>query len=171
MMKRFKNVCMIAVVATAAVGCAGNLPEVEHGQAAGEWQVHMPGTPSPYRKLALGAQGGGQPSAASRNLEQLMAASEPTAKPRRGHTVHAKTARRTVIAEAPQSPAKPVARHATPTRAAALIASAEPAVQRYAQREAQSRKLEEFRGGDAIVISASALVIVLLIVILVLLLR
>ena len=41
---------------------------------------------------------------------------------------------------------------------------------RYAEREAQSQKLEQFRGGDAIVITTGTLIVVLLIVILILLL-
>jgi len=41
---------------------------------------------------------------------------------------------------------------------------------RYAQREAQNQNLEQFRGGDAIVITTGTLIVVLLIVILILLL-
>lgn len=43
-------------------------------------------------------------------------------------------------------------------------------LERYGQRERQSRELQSYRGGDAVVISASTLVIVLLVVLLVVLL-
>jgi hypothetical protein len=42
--------------------------------------------------------------------------------------------------------------------------------QRYGQRQAESKKLEQYRGGDAIVIGAGTLVVILLVVILLILL-
>jgi cobalamin biosynthesis Mg chelatase CobN len=44
------------------------------------------------------------------------------------------------------------------------------AEQRYGEREAQSRKLENYRGGDVLVIGVSTLVVVLLVVLLIVLL-
>lgn len=72
---------------------------------------------------------------------------------------------------------EPVAAAAAPEQAPLLAMASEPAPAtgddgaRYADREAKSQQLEQFRGGDAVVITSGALIIVLLIVILILLLR
>ena len=69
-----------------------------------------------------------------------------------------------------------VASRVVPASAPTLLASntpepQEPAVEhRYAQREAQSQKLQDFRGGEVIVIGAASLLVVLLIVVLLILL-
>jgi hypothetical protein len=78
----------------------------------------------------------------------------------------------TAVAAKTESDPLPVAK-TTPAEPAVMLATnTQPdAERRYGEREAATKKLQDFRGGDAIVISAGALVIVLLIVILVLLLR
>jgi len=100
---------------------------------------------------------------------------------------------------APRHPARPVPAHAQPQQLAALpapraaeapvanqessgrdletlMAAAEPPqsnaadLDRYAQRDRQSSELQKYRGGDAIVITATTLVIILLVVLILVLL-
>ena len=172
---------LIGLLATAAIGCAGTLPEARHGVAAGEWQVHLPSAPGPFARLALGRDSHSQPAIDSQSeAPQLVATANPPAVKKHARISPKTPSAVTAVALSTPPPlavesnapslAEPMARAApTPT----LLASANQttAEQRYAQRDSESRKLQDFKGGDVIVISAGALVIVLLIVILILLLR
>ena len=165
--RRLIEILALGLWTTAAIGCVNNLPETRHGQAAGEWTVRLPSTQGTFAKMAMGTGGNAEPAAVS-DTQPLLAVKRPAPK-KHVKQVNTPVAAPVVVAStqpaAPAEMAKPVA---TPT----LLASNEPsAEQRYAQRETQSKKLEDFRGGDAIVISGGVLLVVLLIVILVLLLR
>jgi hypothetical protein len=173
----------------AAVGCAGEIPKPVHGRAAGQWTFRLPKTQSPYASLGFGRGGSSQPAAAEPSaLEPRatvasaapLARVEPlaphrTTRPKRSPSVALATpAPAAEPAPAPAAPAAETegpARTAQPVELALNAAPTTPEEERgYAQRERQAQKQRDFRGGDAIVISASALVIILLIVILVLLL-
>jgi hypothetical protein len=176
---RHIQILTLGFFVTAAVGCAANLPETRSGRAAGEWQFQLPATRSSIGGLAFGRGGSSAPAERTATPEQptqLLAAAAVPAK---------STPRVQRVRHVPAPPvlpeAAPVDTHdsqeppaAAPTVAPAPVqlaqAEASP-VQRYREREASTPKLEQFRGGDAIVISVSALLIVLLIVILILLLR
>jgi len=174
MTRRLIETLVLGLLTLAAIGCAGSLPEMRHGRAAGEWQVRLPSTPSTFGKLALGTGGNAQPATVREpDATQLLAANKPAAKKHASSRIPQPSAPAVTAETAPASPSPEpmlIAKQAeAPTQ---LASNTEPNPgQRYAQREADSRKLQEFRGGDAIIISASALVIVLLIVVLILLLR
>ena len=82
------------------------------------------------------------------------------------------------VAAAPALPvhvaSAPAPVQAAPEQTAAPIelasASTEADAQRYASRETQAKKQEQYRGGDVIVISATTIIIVLLIVLIIMLL-
>ncbi|HKP57075.1 MAG TPA: hypothetical protein VJV78_10155 [Polyangiales bacterium] len=167
---------LLAIV-VAAVGCAAQTPVARSPRAAGEWTFRLPETHSPYANLAIGQ--GGQPSTLGLVDDALASTAGPEraareAKPRKlAATQLAKQSAAPApqpIAAAPATPA-PIARPEQPEQ---LALNTPPVTtseeQRYAQRESQSQKQRDFRGGDAIVISLSALVIIVLVVILILLL-
>lgn len=167
-------------IAIAAVGCAGQTPATHDARAAGEWTFRLPETSSPYAGLAIANPG--RPTAALNAVDEALAKTEVAATPKALPV----TQPRTVIAENTTQPAAPAPQPtaATTPPTAPAVAPAQPEQlalntppvpdareeMRYSQRERQSQKQSNFRGGDAIVISASALVIILLIVILILLL-
>jgi len=164
----------LSSIALAAMGCSGQTPTPRDARAAGEWTFRLPETRSPYAGLAI-AHGTGDPAALAMVDDALAETAKPAApvqqKPQ---------AKRAVLAKVEQAPAAepvalPIADVAAVPVAPQQLALNAPAPttgeeQRYSQREQQSQKQRDFRGGDAIVISASALVIILLVVILVLLL-
>jgi hypothetical protein len=171
----------VTMMAVAAGGCAGQTPAAHDARAAGEWTFRLPETRSPYAGLAIANPG--QPSALGMvddALETPVASSEVPVTPKARPVTDA----RTVLAKNTQQPApvtQPTA--ATPPSVPAAtstqpeqLALNTPVVpdareeMRYSQREQQSQKQRDFRGGDAIVITASTLVVILLIVLLVLLL-
>jgi len=170
----------LSVIAIAAAGCAGQTPAAHDARAAGEWTFRLPETGSPYAGLAISDRGYHQNGLTA--VDDALATSAakveaPAQKPRpvtQSHTVVAKT---TVAKPEPQpaaAPAAPTAPVAVTTQPEQL-ALATPATDardesRYSQREQQSQKQRDFRGGDAIVITASTLVVILLVVILILLL-
>jgi len=169
----FVHQIALGLITLAAVGCGANLPEPRDGRAAGEWQARLPSTPSPFGQLAYGR--GGSSVRAAEDEAPLMASAQPLTKTRNAPThvapkrAQAKAQQAAFALAMPELPAasEPAA-EAAPVQLAQADTGAE---QRYAQRETQSEKLEQYRGGDAVVISAGALVVVLLIVILILLLR
>jgi hypothetical protein len=73
------------------------------------------------------------------------------------------TAQTSPVAAAPQAPAA-----AEPVQLA--MADEPSADQRYAARESQSRQLENFKGGSAIVIGTTTLIIVVVVLLLIVLL-
>ena len=170
------SIVLCSILALAAVGCANQTPTPRDARAAGEWTFRLPQTRSPYADLAI-AHGSGDSGALAMvddALDTTPAATTAPAKPR-------PVAKRTVVAQAEPALA---AKSAPQPMAASVMATPVPAEplamnvpktsqsdeQRFSQREQQSQKQRDFRGGDAIVISASALVIILLVVILILVL-
>jgi hypothetical protein len=168
---------LLAIV-VAAVGCAAQTPAARDAHLAGEWTFRLPETHSPYANLAIGQ--GGQPSTLGLVDEALAATESPkrAVAPAQSKKVPAVQLAKNSPAADPQPTAAALPEPAPSVQPAApeQLALAAPPVtsageeQRYAQRESQSQKQRDFRGGDAIVISASAIVLVLLIVLLVLLL-
>ena len=162
--------CAIAMLG----GCGASMPGTPvHGKAAGQWAVHMPSTPSPFASMAYGK--GGSSVAAKAVIEPTQL--DAYLKPQLRHTAP-KLARTT--APAPVTVAKAVAPQPAPQ--APIVASAQPQstatatapsdAERYAQRDAASKKQQEFKAGDVVVISVSTILIVaLVVVLLVLLLR
>jgi hypothetical protein len=166
---------VLGLLVTAAVGCAGNIPDTRQARAAGEWRFRLPTTQSAVGGLAYGRGGSSEPAVSAPDSQPLMASANASKT-----TVHVAHVRRTNAAPvaAPTPALTDPASTSQPN--AAPIAASEPVQvaqadtnpeQRYGERETASKKLETFRGGDAIVIGAGTLVVVLLIVILVLLLR
>jgi hypothetical protein len=173
------NYFLPALLTIAAVGCAGQTPTAHDARAAGEWTFRLPETRSPYAGLAI-ADTRGQPTALGLVDDALAA---PAAKVETAATPKPQpvTQKRLVATNTPKSEPAPQPQAAAPVPTAApaqpeQLALNTPPVpdaseeMRYSDREKQSQKQSNFRGGDAIVISASALVIILLIVILILLL-
>lgn len=159
----------LGLITLAAIGCGANLPEPRDSRAAGEWQARLPSTQSPFGELAYGRGGN---SARTADDDQPLMAAQPLPKARPVKHVAPKRAPEQQAALALAMPELPAASEPAPAAAPVQLAQADlGAEQRYATREAQSEKLDQYRGGDAIVISAGALVVVLLIVILILLLR
>jgi hypothetical protein len=163
---------------TAAVGCAANLPETRQGRAAGQWQFHLPETRSSIGALAFGKGGSAVPAGravAEQPDQPLMAAAVPVKSAAHVQRVRHAAPAPVVPEAAPKATdesEQPPAVAPTTAPAPVQLAQAEATPeQRYRERETTTPKLEQFRGGDAIVISVSALLIVLLIVILILLLR
>lgn len=168
------------VISLAAVGCAGQTPQAHDARAAGEWTFRLPQTRSPYADLAV-AQGGAPTSLAM--VDDALASTPATNPTQPARKMRAASQPRPVLAKNAAQPApapQPVAAMPEPVAAAPSqpeqLALNTPAATdpneelRYSQRDQQSQKQREFRGGDAIVISASALVIILLVIILILLL-
>jgi hypothetical protein len=164
----------LGLFAFAAIGCAASVPEPKDGRAAGEWRYRLPATQSPFGKLALGSGGSSEPAVIEPEQE-LLAAQAPAPKravqPQRARKSAEPVAQPEPLAAIPASaPAQsaPPPQLEEPTQLALNDVNPE---QRYAQRQSESKQLEQYRGGDAIVISGGVLLVVLLIVILVLLLR
>jgi hypothetical protein len=165
-----------------STGCATGGAQ-RHGIPAGEWQARLPTSRSPIDELAYGRGGSGTP--AQLGSDELAALASPApddvlqpAAAAKVVAVHKPAARRPQLAAAkveqpvsaaPEPAPAPIV---TESPAAPLLASNDVGVeQRYAQRDQQASDQKQFRGGDAIVITAGALVVILLIVILILLLR
>jgi hypothetical protein len=175
------NIIALSALTFAAVGCTHALPEARHGQAAGEWTARLPTAPGPYAGLAFGKGGSSEPAEVKQDVaaQPMLAKLERPAQHKQAARVirHDAVAATEPVIEQPSAPQEATALNAerVTTPDTNVVASAEPAAtsaeERYSDREAQSQKLQQYRGGDAIIISASALVIVLLIVVLILLLR
>jgi hypothetical protein len=170
---------LVSLIAFAAIGCAGTTPQTHDARAAGEWTFRLPETSSPYAGLAI-ARPSGEPSALGMVDDALAATPTPVLAPAnpqprpvsQTRTVLAKNVSQPAPAPQPIAATPPATVKPEPEQLALNTPPVTNASEemRYSQREAQSQKQRDFRGGDAIVISASALVIVLLIVVLVLLL-
>jgi len=177
--KQILQMSVLGLMVAAAVGCASNMPDAKDARAAGEWRFRLPATPSPYGTLAYGSGGSSEPAAQLAEADDLKlvpatpaAKREPSVTRPRLASVKPQAKSLPSPKSDPQIVEQPVATAAAPAPAPVLLASNSAAPEtRYAQREAKSQKLQEYRGGDAIVISGGVLLIVLLIVILVLLLR
>jgi hypothetical protein len=133
------------------------------------------GGPSPYGS-AYGAHQGDRAALASVDLDAYL---KPEAKTAKRVVKPAQRAVAVVAAAAKQpAPVMPAAQpqvvQAAPEQLASAQVTAAPAddSQRYAAREQQpkARALENYKAGDAIVITSGALIVILLVVILVLLL-
>lgn len=175
------NIIALSVLTFAAVGCTHALPDARHGQAAGEWTSRLPTAPGPYAGLAFGKGGSSEPAEVKQDAaaQPMLAKLERPAQRKQAARVirHDAVPATETVATQPSAPQEATALNAERVSApdSNVVASAAPASasaeDRYADRETKSQKLQQFRGGDAIIISASALVIVLLIVVLILLLR
>jgi hypothetical protein len=164
----------------ASVGCAGNIPTTRHGVAAGEWNMRLPTTRSTIGGLAYGEGGNSERAAAvAAEPAPLIAAAKVDNRAKLAPR-HTRAAAPSIASAAfvPSEEQKPSAEPA-PTSVTTPVATQQPVMlaqadddpsQRYSGRQAQSRQLEQYKGGDAIVITAGALVVVLLIVLLILLL-
>jgi hypothetical protein len=178
----------LSALTLAAIGCSHALPEARDSRAAGEWRYRLPTAPGPYAGLAFGRGGSSEPAQIAEPVasEQPMLAKleRPAQRKQSAHATRpSQTLAKNDMAEKAEQPTQQAAvldaARVTAPEAPTTVASATPADasadasadQRYAEREAKSQKLQDYRGGDAIIISASALVIILLIVVLVLLLR
>ena len=106
-----------------------------------------------------------KPSERAQSSQQLARAQTVRAKPR-----VAKPAAVPIVATQPQPSQPTLLADATPTPAAPVAANLPADAERYAARQAQSSKQQQYRGGDVVVISVSTILIGLLIVILILLL-
>jgi hypothetical protein len=166
-------------VSTAAVGCATTNTK-HHGLGAGQWEARLPTTASPIDELAYGKGGSSEPADSSLdglddpNAVLALATPAPLAKlaPHKAqHRVLPKA--KLALASQPAAAAtpEPVAAPAPqPMAAQPVLLAQNDSASRYAAREQRAQKQQDFRGGDAIVITAGTLVVILLIVILILLL-
>ena len=164
----------LLAIGVAAIGCASQTPAARDARLAGEWTFRLPETHSPYSDLAIGQ--GGQPSTLGLVDEALASSAGPEraarqAKPRQRPAVQ--LAKHSAAAPQPTTATLP-APSVQPERPEPLALNAPqtaPGDERlYAQRESQSQKQRDFRGGDAIVISVTALIIIVLVVLLIILL-
>jgi cobalamin biosynthesis Mg chelatase CobN len=169
------------LVFSASAGCAGNIDQVRHGRAAGEWQVHLPESRSAVGDLALGRGGNSEPAKswfdeAPDDLftpqPQPLVADARKKKPR--STQQRKTE---APAATPVRHIEPAAPEAQPKlNAPKSLAPVEYAMadtnahDRYAAREETSQQQQQFKGGNVIIIGISTLVVILLVVVLILLL-
>ncbi|HEY2732579.1 MAG TPA: hypothetical protein VGI70_01270, partial [Polyangiales bacterium] len=164
---------LLGLLVSAAIGCAGNIPQTHDIRAAGEWRFHLPQTRSALGDLAYGRGGNSTPAAISAADQSLLAENtlkQPASAPRAVHRAQHAAKQPEALPAIPEA-VEPPAAAPTPSEQPVQLAQADQAEQRYQQRESASKPLEKYRGGDAIVIGAGTLVVVLLIVILVLLLR
>jgi hypothetical protein len=158
----------LGLLVTAAVGCAGNIPNTRQGQAAGEWRFRLPTSSSPVGALAYG-RGGSSAARADVQEQPQLAVAEAHKTPAHSAVRHVAPAALHEIATnpAPQPTAAPVV-----VSEPVQLAQAEPSAdQRYGERQADAKTLDKFKGGDVIVIGAGALLLILVVVLLVLLLR
>jgi hypothetical protein len=169
---------LVGTFIAAAAGCAGNIAETRDSRAAGEWNVRLPTSASPVASFGYGRGGNSTPAPQLNPEPQPLMASATTPRRERPHAQPQPVVR---TAPAPKSEASTtvLAQAETPTVAAPAapaavsqpveVAQADPSLQqRYGSR--QARKLEQFKGGDLIVIGAGTLVIVLIVVLLLVLL-
>jgi hypothetical protein len=164
----------LGFLVSAAIGCAANVPEARDARAAGVWEARLPTTPSTFGKLAYGSGGSSEPARiVEADAQPMLATAAPVTKHVRRASHPEKTPVAPAMAAKSDEPESlPAAKVTAPEAPVMLASNTDGAAQsRYAEREAATPKLQEYRGGDAIIISASALVIVLLIVVLILLLR
>lgn len=169
------RIATLGLIVAAASGCAGNISESRHGIAAGQWNVRLPTAQSSVAGLAYGRGGNSQRAASADENAQPLLAAAPVQKRAQPVVRHTKAAVQTAVSEPvpPQveenlAPAAPEQSASAPV----MLAQADQTTvdQRYSQRQANSRQLENYKGGDAIVITAGAVLVIALIVILILLL-
>lgn len=181
---RLTRCLLLPLLGLAAIGCASTNSKPVDARAAGEWTFRLPETRSPYASMAVAH--GTDAELAKLSADQLESApaeagtyaTERKAKPR--PVVRARQAAPAVPkAVHPQPTAPPTEPEPVATPSPELLALNTPApttqpagddAQRYAGREAKAERQREYRGGEAVVISVSALLIILLVVVLILLL-
>jgi hypothetical protein len=171
-----------SMMSLVAAGCATGSTETRHGLGAGEWTARLPTSSSPIQQLAYGRGGSSQPDALADldsaspdavlapSLTEVAVVKAKRAAPRTQRSAYAQTevAKATPEKTAAELPADRVVA-AQPEQQLAVNDATPDA--RYAERESQAQDQQQFRGGDAIIITAGALVVILLIVLLILLLR
>jgi hypothetical protein len=165
----------IGLVVAVAAGCASNVAETRQPRGVGVWNFRLPSTPSAVAGLAYGRGGNATPAPAESSPLLAAKTAPENAKP----VEHARVVvhhRATSVEPLPSLPvvdAAPIAPPVAKTEPVQLAQADTKLADRYGQREAESRTLERFKGGDVVVIgiTSGALVIVLLVVLLILLLR
>jgi hypothetical protein len=145
----------------AASGCAANLTAARSGRAAGQWSVQLPSNDTSVARLAYGRHGNSEPAAVS-GTDLPAATKTPRLAPKHALQPAAKLLAVTSTTAGSSHAAAPA--KTEPVQLAMADTSAE---QRYSAR--QSRQLERFKGGDAIVIGVSTVLIALLVLLLILL--
>jgi cobalamin biosynthesis Mg chelatase CobN len=177
---------VLPALCLAAFGCAGNTASPVDARAAGEWTFRLPETRSPYAGLAIdrGGPAIAQNDQAKSVLDDstttvtstglaLAPVSKTKAQPKsRALLASARTEDVATSAPSAAPATTPEVAVEQPEQLAAQLPAQTTSndAERYSDREAKSEKQSKYRGGDAIVISASALVIILLVVILVIVL-
>ena len=171
--------CAVYLVSLALCSACGAAMSTQHGQAAGQWRVRLPQTHDPLAALAFGNRG-----FASASLEPTAPAPQDAPQVplshRRGRVQRVPAASqvaapavvplRVATVEAAQTPV-PAMLQQPPQGVSPVLAS--PAVadaSRYAARDAQASKQQQFKAGDVIVISVTSLLIVAVLVLLLVLL-
>jgi hypothetical protein len=184
----YKNYCKLlsalAVGGALASGCATGGQKVHDAQYAGLWKVRLPASQGVY---GLGKAGGNAGAATAAvqpvtNVDEYLKpeyakATTPRAVPMRERRLLAASATPVatpVVAATEPEPTPALTPTPAPvTQPAPYALRSEPRpdeLERYATREARSQREQSFRGGDAIVISLSAIVIIGLIILLIVLL-
>lgn len=171
---------LVGLVFTASAGCAGNIDQLRHGRAAGEWQVRLPESRSTVGELAMGR--GGSSEAAKSWFDETSDVSFESQPPvaDAGKRKPRATRLRKTATPAPQhaepgapalQPAELPKRSAPQSLAPVEYAMADTSAHaRYAERESSSQQQQQFKGGNLIIIGVSSLVVILLVVLLILLL-
>ncbi len=163
--------CAISVLGA----CGASMPSNPiRGKAAGEWFTHMPSTPGPFGSMAYGRDGSSEAARVANRSARLDAYLKPEYR-ERAHALKSPrvTAPAPMLATKPVAPPRPaldeqVVAHAQPVSVAAPAAVSD--TERYARREAVSKKQQDFKAGDVLVIGLGSLLVVVLIVVLLVLL-
>jgi hypothetical protein len=161
-MQRYALFNITVMLCIHGCGAAANLQTRAPGHLELATALPAP-TASPFGQAYGGTQARDMVAVGAPELEGYLT---PQAAP-----LHPKRVRQAAVVVAPAPVLVAEATPAPPAAASSPLAVTEPTTDahRYAQR--QDKKLEQYRGGDVIVIGASTLLIILLIVVLVLLLR
>lgn len=159
--------------------CASSMAgsKLEDPRGLIDLNARMPTGDSPYG-IAYGAPTPARVRPDSPNIDEFLKPEVVAARPTRVMIAKAEPVKQARVEET--APVAPVAAEAfvVAPEQDPLLAMNEPAAPatgddsaRYADREAKSQNLEQFRGGDAIVITSGALLVILLVIIIILLLN
>lgn len=165
-------VCTYAF-ALAVMGACGAAVTSPHGEAVGQWNGRLPqsSTPNPLADMAYGKASPDGREVTVPSPQDLTAYLKPKVDERaqtRATALEApqRTAAKRARAAAPfpSSASEPLAAAKALPPTAAVPTTAE--TNRYAAREAKAGAQQQFKGGDAIVLSVSTLLIIVLVVLL-----
>jgi hypothetical protein len=163
---------MLCIAAALTGGCATDIAHSHGKLGAGQWQVRLPETHSPMAALTHGGETVAQ--AVPHSVVTAVAAPVPRHRPP-GAEARAPKRERPGPSHVALHTLAPVLVpllqvsevDATPEQT--LQSMPDEVQSRYAQREEQAPKLQEFRGGAVIIIGAAALVVVAVVAVLALL--